>query len=195
MIAIGVWGELHFEGIARKAGDGIVAEAEARAAEANQKAKEAELALAELEERLAPRKVTQEGQKLIAARISEFSGVTGQIGSSPREIESMRLEMAIEAALAMGGWKFTRGQPTHTPMWPGGIWIQATLDGSSVAAGLRLAESLNEIGVYASVAPVLEDGTPRLFVTVGTKPDANDPEVKRAMEATKAAEKRTQSLL
>ena len=51
LIACGVWGELWFAKRAKEAGDGMVAEANARAAEANQKAQEAILELARLREK------------------------------------------------------------------------------------------------------------------------------------------------
>jgi hypothetical protein len=148
----------------------------ARASEANQKAAEAELALAQLEERLAPRKMTQEGQKLIADRISRFVGIVGEIGTSPPEIESMRLEMGIHGALSEGGWKIERGQPRHTPVYPGGVAIHTTRTWLACVAGIALAEALNEAGIYAIPAPVLDGDSARIFVIVGPKPDvAPDP--------------------
>lgn len=173
LIVGGVWGEVFFGNKARLAGDKQLAEYEARAAEANEKAREAELALAQLEERLSPRKMAQGGQQLIADRISPFVGITGTIGTSPPEIESMRLESAIHGALSMAGWKFERVQPTHTPMWPGGVSINTTSLGLSAVAGTALAEALNEVGIFAVVMPMLEGGDARIFVTVGTKPDAD----------------------
>jgi hypothetical protein len=164
MIVGGVWGEVYFGKKASDAGDKQLAKYKARAAEA-------ELALAQLEERLAPRKMTQEGQKLIADRILPFAGIMGEIGTSPPEIESMRLESAIHGALSMGRWDIQRGQPTHTPVWPGGVNISMTRHGPSLAAGIALAEALNEVGIYAIPMPVLDGDSPRIFVTVGTKPD------------------------
>src|SRR4051794_7849037 len=84
LIVAGVWGEVFFANKARQAGDKQLAQYEARSAEADQKAKEAEFALAQLEARLAPRRLTQEGQNRIAERISEYAGIAGSIGSSPR---------------------------------------------------------------------------------------------------------------
>lgn len=143
----------------------------ARASEANQKAAEAELALAELEERLAPRRMTQAGQKLIASRISAFGGITGGIGTSPPDAESMRLENAIHAALLGGGWEIKRGEPMYTPVFPGGVCIQTTDHGLACIAGVTLAEVLNELGIYAVPMPLLEGDPPRIFVLVGPKPD------------------------
>jgi hypothetical protein len=169
LIVGGVWGEVFFGKKASDAGDKQLAKYKARAAEA-------ELALAQLEERLAPRKMTQEGQKLIADRILPFAGITGEIGTSPPEIESMRLESAIHAALSTGGWKIQRGQPTRTTVWPGGVCIDTTRHGLACFAGVALAEALNEIGIVAIPMPVLDGDSPRIFVNVGTKPDpAPDP--------------------
>src|SRR5205814_833565 len=61
------------------------------------------LARIKIEEKLAPRRVKQRDQEFIAAQISEFKGQLASIGSSPPDIESERLEMAIYAALTTGG--------------------------------------------------------------------------------------------
>ena len=59
-IWIGVWGELFFAKKAKEAGDRIVAEANARAAEANKVAEEERLARVRLEAQLQPRTLSQE---------------------------------------------------------------------------------------------------------------------------------------
>jgi hypothetical protein len=189
IIAAGVWIEEVGGDASEAKSEHEIAELSARAADANKKASEAELALAQLEERLAPRKMTQEGQKLIADRISAFKGITGEIGTASPEIESMRLEMGIHGALSMGGWTIQRGQPTHTPVYPGGVCIDTTRDGLSVMAGVALAEALNEVGICAVPMPVLDGDSPRIFVTVGTKPDpAPDPaDTARIIKAVKEA--------
>lgn len=175
LIVGGVWGEVFFGKKASDAGDKQLAKYKARAAEA-------ELALAQLEDRLSPRKLTQEGQNIISKRISPFAGMIGEIGTSPPEIESMRLESAIHGALSGGGWKIQRGQPTHTPVWPGGVCIQTTRHGVACVAGVALAEALNETGIYAIPMPVMDGDSPRIFVIVGTKPDpAPDSDVAARM--------------
>jgi hypothetical protein len=60
LIVIGVWGELWFDHRAKKAGDGIVAEANARAAEANARAAEAQLELERLRKQLGPRTIQRQ---------------------------------------------------------------------------------------------------------------------------------------
>lgn len=116
LIVAGVWGEVFFGNKARVAGDKQLAEYEARAAEARARATEAELTLAKLNERFAPRRITQKDQEFIASKISVFAGQIGHIGSSPREFESIRLESAIHGALGMAGWKIARGEPSHTSL-------------------------------------------------------------------------------
>jgi hypothetical protein len=181
LVALGVGIEIKFGQMAglrqnelRRRSDEKVAEAKERAAEANQKAKDAELELTKLLERLSPRRLTQQGQELISARISGFAGITGVIASSPSEIESMRLEMGIHAALSMGGWKITRGQPITTPMWPGGVVINTPRDTVSISAAVRLAEALNDLGIYAVPMPTLHTPPQHIFITIGTKPDSTE---------------------
>lgn len=155
------------------------AEANARAAEATLKANEADLARLKLEERLAPRRIRQKDQELIASQVSEFRGQVGQIGSSPREFESIRLESALHAALSMGGWKITHGVPTHTSLG-GGVMIASTEDPRSQAAAYKLASVLNGLGIFAIAGPMLafepkDAGDPtRIFITIGSKPEPDD---------------------
>ena len=159
--------------------------AEERAAEANKIAEQERLARVKIEEKLAPRRITQKDQQYISTQISEFKGVVGGIGSSPRDIESMRLESGIHAALAEGGWNLAREIPSHTPMWPGGVAVSSSLDKASQVAGVKLALALNSVGIFATFMPMLESATPRVFVTVGPKPDSDDPLLKINLDVLK----------
>lgn len=133
--------KIEFDSYKLEAGKKI-SDADARAAEATLKANEADLARVKLEERISPRRLKQPEQDIVASKISDFKGQIGQIGSSPRDIESMRLESAIHGALAGGGWVVTRGIPTHTPMWPGGVVVASTLHPRGMAAAAALASAL-----------------------------------------------------
>jgi hypothetical protein len=184
-IAAGVW-------IENVGSADISSEKDARIAEANARTKEAELALARLEERFSRRKITQKDQQFIADKISAFKGQKGQIGCSPIEFESMRLEGGLHAALQMGGWEITRGVPTHMPM-SGGISIASTAHPQSVAAAKQLCDALNAIGLLAMAAPFLAFDDPptstRVFVTIGPKPNDEDAEWIRMAQAAIAQAK------
>lgn len=169
-------------GLAQNELQSKVAEADARAAEATLKANEADLARVKLEEKLAPRRITQKDQNTISAQISEFKDVTGGIGSSPRDIESMRLESGLHAAIASGGWNLTRWVPTHTPMWPGGVLVTSTSDKPSQLAGVKLALAINSVGIFAIFMPTQESPSPQIFVTIGPKPDQDDPLLKMNLD-------------
>src|SRR5271170_7743919 len=71
VIAVGVWGEIIFERRAKEAGDSIVALANARAAEADQKAEEARLELIRL---TTPRSLSYEQQRRIVDKMRAFEG-------------------------------------------------------------------------------------------------------------------------
>jgi hypothetical protein len=101
LIWLGVWGELIFEKRAREAGDGIVAEANARAAEANQKAQEAILELARFK---APRELTQEQRGRIVDKLKPFSGTEYDIAISDADPEILNFVFIIELVLSTAGW-------------------------------------------------------------------------------------------
>jgi hypothetical protein len=101
LIWLGVWGELLFEKRAREAGGGIVAEANARAAEANQRAQEAILELAELR---APRELTPEQRGRIVDELKLFSGAEYDIALSNDDPEILNFVFIIELVLSTTGW-------------------------------------------------------------------------------------------
>jgi len=184
IVRLGNVKEHHWD-LARDQSRELVKGLELETAKANQKAEEERLARIKIEEKLAPRRITQEDQNFISAQISEFKGVVGGIGTSPRDIESMRLESAVHAAIAVAGWNLTRAIPSHTPMWPGGVVVNSTFDKGSQMAGIKLALALNSVGIFAIFMPILENVPPQVFVTIGPKPDPDDPLLKINLDVLK----------
>jgi hypothetical protein len=78
-----------------------VAEANARAAEANQKAREAELALEKFK---APRLLTKEQRGRIVDKLKQFSGTEYDITVSDGDPEILNFVFAVELALSTAGW-------------------------------------------------------------------------------------------
>jgi hypothetical protein len=68
-------------------------------------------------------------------------------------------------------------------MWPGGVLVASTPDRPSKVAGIKLALALNSVGIFSTFMSTLDGTTPRLFVTVGPKPDADDPLLKINIDA------------
>jgi len=97
LILLGVWGEIFFERRARAAGDGIVAEAKARAAEA-------ELRLIEFRR---PRRalMTPDAQARMIAGLKQFSGTDFDIGSGQGDGEQADFVWDLEQMLRAAGWR------------------------------------------------------------------------------------------
>jgi len=71
LIVAGVWGEIHFAKRARIAGDGLQAEANARVAEAYQKAEAERTARVALEAKIAPRRLPMEDATALAQELRD----------------------------------------------------------------------------------------------------------------------------
>lgn len=95
LIAIGVWAELYFERIARIAGDGIVAEANARAAEA-------QLKLAKLQNRVGTRQI--EHDKFLAALSGKAKPSRVMISFSEAAGDGWWVAHQLQLLLGEAGW-------------------------------------------------------------------------------------------
>lgn len=100
LIACGVWGEIIFGKRAKQAGDGIVAIANARAAEADQKAEEARLELIRL---TTPRSLSYEQQRRIADKMRPFEGLRAVLGAIPASAKNVELLQQILHSLEDAG--------------------------------------------------------------------------------------------
>ncbi|HLW92606.1 MAG TPA: hypothetical protein VKS78_15080 [Roseiarcus sp.] len=106
-IAVGVYMEIHFgrkastaEAQLQQISDERVAAAEARAAEANRKAQEAQLAL---EEYRSPRLLTTAQQERIASAMSPFKGLRAVLGAVPPSVNNTNLVSQLLLALKAAG--------------------------------------------------------------------------------------------
>jgi hypothetical protein len=102
LIILGVWGELWFARRAREAGDGMVAEANARTAEANQKAQEAILELA----RLRAKQQSVDDVLLAVVRAGRDNALASEVTRSVTEaiavsLGSVKRETTSEATRAL----------------------------------------------------------------------------------------------
>ena len=108
LVAIGVFGELLFSAMGSKRlgelqrrSKLMVAELNTQAREANQKAQEAALALAEL---TAPRMLTTEQRGRIVDKLKQFSGTEYDITVSGVDPEILSFVFTIELILSTAGW-------------------------------------------------------------------------------------------
>lgn len=157
-----------------------VADLERLAAEANRKAKEAELALAKLEARLAPRSLALR-QHLMTPRLSEFAGQRATIVAAPSMPESEMFARHLGPPLLDAGWQveILPGTPVATTLEPTGVIIQYDVrafdhnnfdvnrDVSPAAA--RLAELLTEFEIEARAVPALTEPPGAINIIVSTK--------------------------
>jgi hypothetical protein len=161
-----------------------IAQANARAAEANRKAEQERLARVKLEAKLAPRTIQQPQQQAIAGKLAEFKGQKAGLGVWPSSPETELLARELAAALTMAGWEIEYGPPPNQPLWPGGVLVCSTPHPQSVRAATKLVEALKDEGIFAQTAPLLDLPTigpaqtdavsdpvaSRVFVIVAAKP-------------------------
>jgi hypothetical protein len=180
LIAIGVWGELKFSHRAREAGDAIVAEAEARAAEATQKAQEAALQLATFR---APRSLNREQTERIAGKMKAFTGTQFAGARSPGNPEFESCLRDIEVALQMAGWteidwhvSTARSRAagltaigTDVSVWDVSIGIPLRSVQAYDKAAFALAQALTAEGIAATAGIMYEQSATVIHLMVGPK--------------------------
>ena len=134
-----------------------ISAADARAAEANEKAERERLARIRLEEDLAWRRLSKEQEHLIASQVTKFSGqiVSFWYGQGDKEAETFAWELA--RALNAAGWKvfspaglITMASAGHifgsTSPQKTGISIASTDDKSGMDASQTLVRALLSLG-------------------------------------------------
>ncbi len=135
------------------------AQAEERTAEANKKAEEERLARVKIEEKLAPRRLTQEQQSSISEHMSSWAKLPGTkirqsvavFPSSP-SFESAVLADQIAAVLERAGWDMNRNAVTFGMSFSvAGVGILTSSNPRSIAVAEALAEALNSERIYTFI--------------------------------------------
>ncbi len=160
-----------------------VSEADARAAEANEKAEKERLARIRLEEDLAWRRLTKEDQQIIASRLTNYSGqaVSLWYGAGDKEAETLAWELAssLDSAkwevfspassitMASSGKLFGSVSPQQT-----GITVTSTGDKLSMEASQALVHELLALGFDAIKSPKVEERKGSVvIVTINVRPE------------------------
>lgn len=160
--------------IAIASADARSAEANERAAEANKIAEGERLARVKLEATLAKRSslMSQPKQNELAARLAKFKGQRGTIIASPSTQESEWFVRVLAAPLRQAGWDITPlpGTPTATVLYPTGVVIGYPFTGKAIPAPephAELANALNEWGIAAAVtsSPLKKGNTIEIIVS------------------------------
>lgn len=155
LIAIGVWGEIHFEKIAREAGDGIVAEANARASEAEARAAEsiaaaskASLELEKLRAKVGPRVIDRD--KFLEAISAKPKASRVFIMYSQAAPDGWFVASQLKAFLTDAGWRVS---PSILPKDPSdpvfNVGPAISLEGPS--SGIRLVMNADTGPEHASI--------------------------------------------
>lgn len=139
--------------------------ARASIADANVRAAEAELPLAQLRRQVAPRLITQEQQNDLTASLSQFKGQRGTVTASPSTPESEWFARVLTAPLREAGWdmQLLPGTPTATILFPKGVVVKFPVDlahfnpvaqnADAPAPADVLVKKLKEYGVDATATP------------------------------------------
>jgi hypothetical protein len=157
------------------------ADANARAAEANQKAEEERLARVKLEERIAARTLSPEQQSRISAKLKVFKLERADISWYPDSFEATIFASQIEAALKAAGW-LADGRPNDALVngMPivSGVLIMTGPNDKSVEVGAALLKALLHEGVAATSVPLVQ-----YFPSFakGADPHSNDPYATRVL--------------
>jgi hypothetical protein len=149
LIALGVYCEIHFGRRVKTAAEELqrlsdekIAEAEARASEANQKAQEAILELAKFR---APRALTGEQMMRIAEKLNQFSGTEYDVALHSNDPELLGFLFFIEFTLLRAGWKALA--------WPAPVAMVTTARGLQVAVGISVTNLV--VAMHIEQVPLL----------------------------------------
>jgi hypothetical protein len=165
--------EAYWENLRRQS-DEAISQANARAAEAIQKAEEERLARIKIEARLAPRNIPQDQQDELASKLIGFKPQRVTLYASPSLPESEWFVRQLGAMLKQAGWdaEVLPGTPGATILFPAigvVVWYPYQEFPPGNVAANRLAELLRELGFGAVALPNKVDPPITLTIVVTTK--------------------------
>ena len=156
-----------------------IAIAHERAAELNQKAEEERLARVKIEERLAPRHITQAQQNSIEKKLSEFKNNRVAFGVKPSTDESEWFMRWLAAPFSMAGSKVEmHASPSEMKYIHAGVMIETTRHPQAIAIANKVVDALKAEGIKTDTAPLLEQipttDPLRLLIVIGSKESTLD---------------------
>jgi hypothetical protein len=122
-----------------------IANANARASEANQKAEEERLARLKIEERLAPRSLTAEQIHLLQTKLRQYTGQPVQISYLIGDVESQVYAAEFGQALGSAGWAVSPGLPSMFNF--AGLAVRVQDPTSVPEAAEALAKTIEAMGI------------------------------------------------
>jgi hypothetical protein len=157
-----------------EAARGAIAEANARAAEANEKAEQEQLARLTLEQSLAPRSITVTQGEALVAELKDFDGQVCEFVTYGDDKEAVALAGQINAVLRAAGWKVEPSKGWLAFMLEFGLSAMvdpAAGEQTRKAAG-AFAQAFNKQGLLSTDTTAAgSTGKPdTILVRVGKKP-------------------------
>jgi hypothetical protein len=160
-----------------------IADANRAASIASQQAAAANLELASLHSKMAPRRLTQEQQERLASGVKPLAPQLGSVWYGAGDKESENFSWDIASALNAAGWKVfspastatlaQSGKPFGTiPRLQTGVVVSSNSDQTSVNAADAVVRELSALGFDARKASTTGDrAEPMVVVTVQARPE------------------------
>jgi hypothetical protein len=156
---------------------------EIEAGKQRERAAKAEKELLELQQRLAPRRLTAEQQRTLASKLRPFSGARGNFVVSGDDVEITSLSNQILASFKDAGWIFGFFVGTDPSRSVSGILVEiaADADGPTKAAAETLASALlaenlsvrgPRVGEVKTISGMFSGrpvSDPKIRITIGKK--------------------------
>ncbi|MFZ1774902.1 MAG: hypothetical protein WAT78_13210 [Rhizobiaceae bacterium] len=159
---------------AKQESDERIAEANTRAAEANQKAEAERLERLKIEDRLADRSLNAEQTTQLVGKMKAFKGQEYKVTTFWDSREPLALANIIHRALTQAEWKYIpHGEGGSFLLgMKDGIEVFVHSDGSIAAQGAasELVAAMNEVGLRAKLKNSQGSPSDVLSINVGTKP-------------------------
>jgi len=161
-----------------------IAEANRAASIASQQAAGANLELASLHSKMAPRRLTQEQQERLASGVKPLAPQLGSVWYGAGDKESENFSWDIASALNTAGWKVfspassatlaQSGKPFGTiPRLQTGVIVTSNSDEPSVKAADAVVRELSALGFDVRKASTTGDrAEPMVVVTVQARPES-----------------------
>jgi hypothetical protein len=179
LVTAGVFGEVFFSRLTvhtsrklQERADSDIAQANERAARAEQASAEANLARVRLERQIAGRDIASDERNEIAEKLRTFAGQRIEITCSPLNHETLWFAGEVGRLLNQAGWLVEQILEPHVAM-PGGIFtdgfsLMSTSDEKAVAAGRALVMELAHFssGGTGPAATLPNPEDPRLYLVV-----------------------------
>jgi hypothetical protein len=146
-----------------------VAEANARAAEANQKAETEHLARVRIEQQIAARVLTSIQSDRIAEDIKQFAGQSLTVLRTANDDEIWEYSRQIAAVLRRAGWNVELDGITSMPLNTGILILVRQDDPKSIMAATALQNSLGACDISAP-AQYTDEPLGKIELVVGSKP-------------------------